>query len=335
MTPDLQAGPYRLRALAPSDADRLHALINDWSVVRMLSRPPFPYPRDLTDEWIAETVRTSTAGSAFHFAITDPDDRLLGCVGLRILPGRAASVGYWIGRSHWGQGIATTCARRIASWALATLPIDTLRAWAAIDNPASAAVLRKIGFRETGKDMQRFASRGGEHQVGVFEAKRADLAPDAESIAGSDEGSAPVPKRLIMVVAAVLVDARGRVLLARRPEGKPLAGLWEFPGGKVEPGEEPVAALRRELAEELGLDMARTCLAPLTFVSTPVGRNDLLLMLYVGRIGRQAPVGREGQALLWAPPEGLRDYDMPEPDRPLPPLLLDLLGPAGLPAETP
>ncbi|GEO81969.1 8-oxo-dGTP diphosphatase MutT [Pararhodospirillum oryzae] len=135
----------------------------------------------------------------------------------------------------------------------------------------------------------------------------------------------PVGLPLVLVVAAALVDPDGRVLVAQRPEGRDQAGLWEFPGGKVAPGETPEAALVRELDEELGIDTRHSCLAPLAFTSYSYPTFHLLMPLYVCRRWRGRPQGREGQALTWVAPNRLRDMPMPPADRPLIPLLLDWL----------
>ncbi|UYW26562.1 (deoxy)nucleoside triphosphate pyrophosphohydrolase [Methylorubrum extorquens] len=135
------------------------------------------------------------------------------------------------------------------------------------------------------------------------------------------------PLKLLLVVAAALVDADGRVLMAQRPEGKALAGLWEFPGGKVEPGERPEETLIRELAEELGITVKKPCLAPLTFASHAYPDFHLLMPLYICRRWEGLPQSREAQALRWVRPGGLRDLPMPPADLPLIPFLIDLLGP--------
>ena len=131
---------------------------------------------------------------------------------------------------------------------------------------------------------------------------------------------------LLLVVAAALADADNRVLLAQRPEGKPLAGLWEFPGGKVEPGERPEETLIRELHEELGIVVKEACLAPLTFASHAYDGFHLLMPLYICRRWDGFVTAREGQALKWVRPRALRDYPMPPADAPLIPILIDLLG---------
>lgn len=131
--------------------------------------------------------------------------------------------------------------------------------------------------------------------------------------------------RLVLVAAVALVDADGRVLLARRPEGKSMAGLWEFPGGKVHAGEAPEAALIRELKEELAIDVAESCLAPFAFASHRYPDFHLLMPLYVCRRWSGTPAALEGQELAWVRPARLGDYPMPPADRPLVALLQDLL----------
>ncbi|MES2031026.1 (deoxy)nucleoside triphosphate pyrophosphohydrolase [Tardiphaga sp. 1201_B9_N1_1] len=131
--------------------------------------------------------------------------------------------------------------------------------------------------------------------------------------------------KLVLVVACALIDPDGRVLIAQRPEGKALAGLWEFPGGKLEPGERPEAALIRELDEELGITVKEACLAPLTFASHAYEDFHLLMPLYICRRWEGLAISREGQNLAWVRPNKLRDYPMPAADIPLIPHLIDLL----------
>ncbi|MCY0092456.1 8-oxo-dGTP diphosphatase MutT [Hoeflea sp. J2-29] len=132
-------------------------------------------------------------------------------------------------------------------------------------------------------------------------------------------------KKIMLVAACALVDADGRVLLTQRPEGKKLAGLWEFPGGKVEQGETPEAALIRELMEEIGIVTKEACLAPLTFASYGYDDFHLLMPLFVCRRYEGVARGLEGQALKWVRPRDMRNYPMPPADEPLIPYLVDLL----------
>jgi 8-oxo-dGTP diphosphatase len=131
--------------------------------------------------------------------------------------------------------------------------------------------------------------------------------------------------KLTLVVAAALVDRDSRILIAQRPAGKALAGLWEFPGGKVEPGERPEETLIRELREELGIEVREPCLAPLTFASHAYESFHLLMPLYVCRRWEGFAQAREGQALKWVRARDLRNHPMPPADEPLIPFLVDLL----------
>ena len=131
--------------------------------------------------------------------------------------------------------------------------------------------------------------------------------------------------QLVLVAAVALVDADGRVLLCKRPLGKPFAGLWEFPGGKVESRERPETALMRELKEELSIDVVESCLAPLTFASHAYDDFHLLMPLFVCRRWKGVARGVEGQELAWVKPLELRGYAMPPADVPLIPHLIDLL----------
>lgn len=131
--------------------------------------------------------------------------------------------------------------------------------------------------------------------------------------------------KLVLVAACALVDPDGRVLIAQRPAGKPMAGLWEFPGGKVENGERPEDTLMRELHEELGIVVKEACLAPLTFASHAYDDFHLLMPLYVCRRWEGTVIPREGQALAWVRPNRLREYPMPPADEPLVPSLIALL----------
>ena len=136
---------------------------------------------------------------------------------------------------------------------------------------------------------------------------------------------APAVLPTVLVVAVALVDVDGRVLIAKRPEGKKLAGLWEFPGGKVEPGERPESALIRELNEELGIDVNEACLAPFVFASHAYDSFHLLMPLYLCRRWNGVVTAREHDALAWVKPNRLSDYPMPPADEPLVAWLRDLL----------
>jgi 8-oxo-dGTP diphosphatase len=316
-----------LRPLHPSDAEALHRLVNDWEVTRTLAEIPYPYPRDLADEWIESTQAQLAEGAAYHLAITGKEGRketLVGVVGLRLdAARRTGRLGYWVGRAYWKHGVATEAARRMTSWAFANLPLDLIAAEVTEGNDASFKVLRRIGFREVGTGVRSSLTTRDEHTVTVFEATRDDIFGHPEAPEAHAEN--PEAKPLLLVAACALVDVDGRVLLARRPEGKKMAGLWEFPGGKLNPGETPEAALIRELKEELGIDVAAACLAPFAFASHDYEGFHLLMPLFVCRRWKGTPTGRENQTLAWVRASKLTEYEMPPADKPLIPLLRDFL----------
>ncbi len=317
-----------LRSLVPEDAEALHRLVNDWEVTRTLAVVPFPYPRSLADEWIASTTKDLAGENAYNLAITGREgeqETLVGVVSLRLQrEARTGILGYWVGRRFWGHGVATEAAGKLARWAFANLDLDRIAADVATDNPASGAVLRRIGFRRTGEARKHFLARGGEVDVWQFEATRDDLFGTLQADLAEASGDA-VGRPILLVAACALIDTDGRVLLTRRPEGKPMAGLWEFPGGKLTAGETPEHALIRELKEELGIDVATACLAPFAFASHAYERFHLLMPLYLCRRWKGRPRAREGQTLAWVRPEKLADHAMPPADKPLIPLLRDFL----------
>jgi 8-oxo-dGTP diphosphatase len=323
-----------LRPLRGEDAAELHRLVNDWEVAKTLARVPFPYPRELADEWIASTRIEIEEGRAWHLAIAGiegagtPEEKevLVGCVGLTLdAAGKEAELGYWVGRRFWGHGVGPEAAGRLARWALANLDIEKLVASALVENVRSQAVLRRIGFREVGEGARDFLSRGGAMPVVLFEMGRDDLPADVQPAAPAPPLDEDFGRRIVLVAACALIDADGRVLLARRPEGKPLAGLWEFPGGKVHPGETPEAALIRELKEELAIDVVESCVAPFAFASHAYDGFHLLMPLYLCRRWSGHVTAQEGQALAWVRPQKLSDYPMPPADKPLVALLRDFL----------
>jgi 8-oxo-dGTP diphosphatase len=316
-----------LRPLRAADAESMHRLVNDWEVTRTLAELPYPYPRDLADDWIASTVDQMEAGIGYHLAITGHEKRkeiLVGVVGLRVDPAsRMGRIGYWVGRAYWGHGVATEAAGRLTSWAFANLPVDRIIAEVADGNGASIAVLGRIGFRPSGNAIRKSLLNETEHEVSLFEATRDDIFGKPEAPANTVSGAGGKP--IVLVAACALVDVDSRILLARRPEGKKMAGLWEFPGGKLDPGETPEAALIRELKEELGIDVAAACLAPFAFASHDYETFHLLMPLFICRRWKGTPTAREGQTLAWVRATKLTEYEMPPADKPLIPLLREFL----------
>jgi 8-oxo-dGTP diphosphatase len=223
-----------------------------------------------------------------------------------------AEVGYWLGMPFWGKGYASEVAAAVSRLAFESLDMDQVHAEVMSDNPASGRVLEKAGFHFEGRSTGDRGRCSGAETLDYVLTREHWLARQAA-------------RPMILVTAVALVDADGRVLLAQRPEGKAMAGLWEFPGGKVHDGETPEAALIRELREELDIDTAESCLAPFTFASYPYDDFHLLMPLYVCRRWQGTVKPLEGQVLKWVRPAQMADYPMPPADVPLVAMLRDFL----------
>ncbi len=312
----LRTSRLTLRPLMAEDAAVFHRLINDWEICRRLPDAPFPYSATLAADWIAAAAADRLAGKAEQFALVDEaTGDMIGCAGLRMGKNhKTADLGYWLGRAFWGRGYALEAARRLVEWAFAAFPITRLTATVAADNDVSAALLQRVGFVPSGKGTQAFMCRPGQK----LPVKHFALEREAPVAAAQKNA-------VLLVVAVALIDAQGRILLARRPEGKKMAGMWEFPGGKVETGETPEDALARELREELGVEVDPGDLAPFVFASHPYESFHLLMPVFLCRRWKGNPLPKEGQALAWVAPERLVEYPMPPADRPLIPMLRDFL----------
>lgn len=308
----LDAANLILRRPEEADIPALVSLAGNWEVARHTAFIPHPYGEGDARTFIAEAPNTAADGAHVVFALerrTKPG--LIGCAGL-IIDGDAAEIGYWIGQPYWGRGFAGEAVRRLLRLAFGVLGLERVHAEILSDNPPSMRVLDKAGFKQ-GDELIGERGRCLDRSVVVYEISRRDW------IAGE------AAKPRVLVVAAALIDADGRVLLARRPAGKTMAGLWEFPGGKVGEGETPEAALVRELAEELAVDVGESCLAPIAFASHPYDDFHLLMPLYVCRVWQGTPMPREGQLLKWVRPTAMAAMAMPPADAPLVAQLRDLL----------
>lgn len=297
-----------LRPARLEDAAPIARLASDPELARY-TRIPHP----LTPEAAGLHIAGTGNRDILLLAERRVDGALLGAV--RLTTGEDAEearIGYWIARDFWNHGYATEAVRRVLRMAFDQLGVACVTADVVPENAASVRVLEGLGFADTCR-------------VVACETWQQTLEARRYVLAAKDWRARHAARPLLLVVAAALVDADGRVLLTRRPEGKPLAGLWEFPGGKVHQGEMPEAALIRELHEEIGVDVTAACLAPLAFASHDYDRFHLLMPLYVCRNWRGNVAPREGQATAWVRPARLSDYPMPPADVPLVALLRDWL----------
>jgi 8-oxo-dGTP diphosphatase len=306
-----------LRPPVPGDAAALLPLAGSWEVARQTAKIPFPLSEQDILAWTERAAARRRAGHGLALVITDREGGTpIGAIELSwddTWP--EAEIGYWIGEAFQSRGLATEAGRALLDLAFEAIGVSRVFASARSENPASLKVMEHLGLRPDGQRVQIEAAARGE----LWEHDRRSL--DRTGWAAARAARA----RLVLVVAAALIDRDGRVLLTRRPEGKAMAGLWEFPGGKVHDGETPEQALIRELDEELGIDARRSCLAPLTFASHAYPDFHLLMPLYVLRSWSGTLQPREGQEIAWTRAARLRDYPMPPADPPLIPALQDLL----------
>ena len=299
-----------LRPPVEADAERLPALLDDWEMVRHTALIPHPYGPDDARAFLALQAGRRARGEGVALMMErTADGALVGCVGFGLEGDGTPELGYWVARAAWGQGLGTEAARRLVRHLFEDLGHRRVWATAHPDNHASTRLLQRLGFVPDGVATCARPARGDSMLAPRF-------ALDADAWR-----TAHAARPMVLVAACALVDGDGRVLVAQRPPGKMMEGLWEFPGGKVAAGETPEQALVRELAEELGLDVGASCLAPVGFASHDYDSFHLLMPLYVARVWEGTPTGREGQALRWVRAQRLADLPMPPADIPLVALL--------------
>src|SRR5262249_40432903 len=214
-----------LRPLRLEDAADIQRMAGQWEVARYTANSPHPYEAGMAEAWI----KSHDGDFEIVFAIERRGDgAFVGCIGVEPdTETREAEFGYWIGMPYWGAGYATEALSVLVDHVFATFAVDRVRAAAMPENRASIRVQEKVGFRYVGVKSQPAPARGGAVGVQVRALDRQRW----------QELKAPSPLPIVLVAAVALVDPDGRVLIAQRPEGKPMAGLWEFPGGKVHDGE--------------------------------------------------------------------------------------------------
>lgn len=303
-----------LRPVGPEHLDAFSAGANNRRVSSMVSSLPHPYTRQDGEAFLRDCAQRHAAGNGLRLAIERAGDgAFLGLTGFNLNDDGTLETGYWLCEEHWGQGYGSDAIRHLMAHGLETLGYPQVVAHVLKDNIASQRVLEKSGFVAGELCEQPFPLR----PTGTATCRRFTLTARAFADARKS--------RLLLVTAVALLDSDNRVLLQQRPLDKHMGGLWEFPGGKVDPGETPERALVRELNEELGIDVRESCLAPLTFASHAYDGFHLLMPLYICRSWKGRVQGREGQKIAWVSSAKLGDYPMPPADIPLIPILRDWL----------
>ena len=277
-------------------------LAGDWEVARWTARIPHPLSLAQARAFIAGLENEHV------FAVERlADGEFLGSVSIR-----GEEIGYYIGRPHWGHGYGTEAVRRLVRLMFEGLGAEKVIAGIMADNPASGRVLEKAGLSFVCDDV------GYEGRCGGVSTRNYAITREQWLAAWN-------ARPTLLVVAAALVDPDGRVLMAQRPPTSSMAGLWEFPGGKVDAGEFPAAALIRELREELGIDVTESCLAPLTFAAHDYETFHLLMPVFACRVWKGTIAPQEGQAVQWVRPARMADLPMPPADIPLAAMIRDML----------
>ena len=319
-TPNLSLSPF-----GPQHLDFVQKTASQWSVAQWLSRVPHPYPEDGAQTFLKLAGESFAAGQGVRWVVSDRHSgEMLGFVGLdaKSQDHEPWHIGYWFAPEAWGRGVATEAAFHVLTFAFWYMELPEIWSGFHVENHASKRVLEKCGFDGWTEGTIETLNSGAQP---AFETTLSRASFDEFVFSGGCSMQPQLDRDVpvIWVVAAALFNEQDQVLVAQRPKGKALEGLWEFPGGKMEPNEGPEAALIRELKEELGIDVGIGCLAPLTFASFPYPKFHLMMPLYAIRKWRGEPVGREGQAIKWVSKFELRDLEMPPADEPLVPVIMD------------
>ena len=308
----LETPRLRLRRVTFEDVPVLAELAGAWEVARYTALIPHPYEAKDAEQFVEGAMLDRNANTRHVFAIERRIEKdLIGCIEVN-LGGGDDTFGYWLGLPYWGQGFGAEAAQAMVRFAFQRAGKDDLAAAVHPDNPASAKLLEKIGFVYSHTN-NTLPGRCSEVQARIFTLSK-DTWQAQEDV-----------KPKLLVAAVALIDGDGRVLMAQRPRGKSMAGLWEFPGGKVHDDETPEIALVRELKEELDIDISESCLAPFTFASHAYESFHLIMPLYLCRTWKGALTPMEGQTLQWVKPVRLGDFPMPPADIPLVAMLMDFL----------
>ncbi|MBL8677259.1 MAG: GNAT family N-acetyltransferase, partial [Alphaproteobacteria bacterium] len=264
-----------------------------------LLRLPYPYALEDAETFIASTQRSMAEGKKVTLAIIRrSDQQFMGVISSE------EELGFWLGKPYWGQGYGTEAMKALVHFCFHTLKQKELKVSALKSNMASRRIFEKLGFREVGT--KKASSK-------LFEGTR-EAVCYAFSFHDFIRGYHALERPLVWVVAAVLINEKGEMLISERPQGKALPGVWELPGGKMEPGETPEISLIRELQEELGIQVQEENLEPLTFASYRYDTFHMILPLYLCHKWEGNPHGAEGQNLAWVTYSDLALIPLPAAD---------------------
>lgn len=314
-----------LRLFGPEHLDFVQKTAAQWEVAQWLAQVPHPYPEDGARTFLTSAEDCFSSGQALRWVVSDRQTgAMLGFVGLDAKAGSDEPwhLGYWFAPEAWGRGVATEAAFHALTFAFWYMELPAIWTGFHVENHASRRVLEKCGFEGWTESSIETVHSG---PTPSFETTLSRGSFDEFVFSGGCTMQPQLDRNVpvVWVVAAALFNEQDQVLVAQRPKGKALEGLWEFPGGKIEPNEGPEAALIRELKEELGIDVGIGCLAPLTFASFPYPKFHLMMPLYAARKWQGEPKGQERQAIKWVSKFELRDLQMPPADEPLVPVIMD------------
>lgn len=288
-----------LRPLEEKDARLMTSLANDKRVAERLKHLPHPYTLEDAHKFITFTQDEIQKGSSISLAIIRrADQTFMGVIGLK------EELGFWLGHAFWGQGYGKEAMKGLVQFAFFALQQKSMKTSSLVDNSPSRRIFEGLGFSQIGtKEMTSLGYRGTKPVIN-YALSRKDYIERYNAI----------KRPLLWVVAAALINESEKLLLAERPPGKSLAGVWELPGGKIEEGETPEQALIRELKEELHITVEEEDLNPLCFASYRYDTFHMVLPIYLCRRWEGPLHGAEGQKLAWVTYNQLINYPLPPAD---------------------
>ncbi|MBX9786173.1 MAG: GNAT family N-acetyltransferase [Alphaproteobacteria bacterium] len=288
-----------LRPLRAEDAVLIQHLLNDKEIAERLRRVPHPYTLQDAETFVAFAQRSMAEGKCVILAIIRrSDQQFMGVISSE------GELGFWLGKPYWGQGYGTEATGALIHFCFHVLKQKKLKASALKTNIASRHILEKLEFREIGTKEASSKAFEGMREVACYAISYHDFITRYHAL----------ERPLVWVVAAILINEKGEMLVSERPQGKALPGVWELPGGKMELGETPEISLIRELQEELGIQVLEEDLEPLTFASYRYDTFHMIMPLYLCHKWEGIPHGVEGQNLAWVTYSDLASMPLPAAD---------------------